>query len=67
VSLEVAISIASGRNWINQWKPLIDSLGPILGERPGRSFHPRDDLIISLSLHHTVGDHIGHEMWWTAL
>ncbi|HEY1921004.1 MAG TPA: hypothetical protein VGH27_35990 [Streptosporangiaceae bacterium] len=70
VSMDIAITAGPGRNWANIWKPLIDSFGPVLGDDPSRAFHPNDDRIISLGLHHQVSTAIGHDViiaaWWCA-
>jgi hypothetical protein len=52
VGLKIALSTGPGRNWAILWKPLIDAFGPVLGEDPTRPFHPHDDRIVSLGLHH---------------
>ena len=69
--LEIALTTGPGRNWANLWKPLIDAFGPVLGEDPTRPFHPHDDRIVSLGLHHTIDTGIAHEViinaWWTSL
>jgi hypothetical protein len=53
----------------NLWKPLIDSLGPILGEHPSRG--PHDDRIVDLGLHHHVEPDLGHgvtiHLWSTTV
>ena len=71
VGLTIALTTAPGRNWANLWKPLIDSFGPVLGEDPTRPFHPDDDRIVSLALHHTVDTATAHDViidaWWTCL
>jgi hypothetical protein len=40
----------------------------VLGEDPIRPSHPRDDRIVSLSLHHHITGGIGHDViidaWW---
>jgi hypothetical protein len=68
VAMTIAITTGPGRNWTNLWKPLIDSFGPVLGEDPARPFHPRDDRIVSLGLHHHVNDSLGYDViihaWW---
>jgi hypothetical protein len=68
VRLDITISTGPGRNWTALWKPLIDALGPILGET--RPFHPRDDRIVVLGLHHTLHTDLGHDValqiWWAA-
>jgi len=52
-------------------EPLIDAFGPVLGEDPTRPFHPHDDRIVSLALHHTIDTAIAHDViigaWWTSL
>ena len=69
--LAIALTTGPGRNWANLWKPLIDAFGPVLGEDPTRPFHPHDDRIVSLGLHHTIDAGIAHDMvidaWWTRL
>src|SRR5690348_15659528 len=69
--LTIALMTGPGRNWARLWKPLIDAFGPVLGEDPARPFHPHDDRIVSLGLHHTIDTGIGHDViidaWWTSL
>jgi hypothetical protein len=69
--LTIALTTGPGRNWANLWKPLIDAFGPVLGEDPTRPFHPHDDRIVSLGLHHTVDSGLAHDViidaWWTRL
>lgn len=71
VAMDIAVTTGPDRNWINIWKPLIDSFGPVLGEEPTRPFHPHDDRITSLGLHHHVDTAVGHdvivEAWWEAV
>jgi hypothetical protein len=71
VSLTVALTTGPGRNWASLWKPLIDAFGPVLGEDHTRPFHPHDDRIVSLGLHHTIDTGIAHDViidaWWTGL
>jgi len=71
VELNIALTTGPGRNWAALWKPLIDAFGPVLGEHPTLPFHPDDDRIVSLGLHHTVDTGIGHDViidaWWTRL
>lgn len=71
VAMEIAVTTGPGRNWANIWKLLIDAFGPVLGEDPGRPFHPRDDRITSLGLHHHIDTGIGHDVviegWWVNL
>jgi hypothetical protein len=69
--LTIALTTGPGRNWASLWKPLIDAFGPALGEDPTRPFHPHDDRIVSLGLHHTIDTGIAHDViidaWWTRL
>jgi len=41
------------------------------GRRPTGPFHPHDDRIVSLGLHHTMDIGIAHDViidaWWTRL
>jgi len=71
VGLTIALTTGLGRNWASLWKPLIDAFGPVLGEDPSRPFHPHDDRIVSLALHHTLDTTIAHaviiDAWWTSL
>ena len=71
VGLTIALTTGPGRNWASLWKPLIDAFGPVLGEDPARPFHPHDDRIVSLGLHHTIDTGIAHDViidaWWTHL
>jgi hypothetical protein len=71
VGLTIALTTGPGRNWASLWKPLIDAFGPVLGEGPTRPFHPHDDRIVSLDMHHTIDTGIAHDViidaWWTRL
>jgi hypothetical protein len=71
LGLDIALTTGPGRNWASLWKPLIDAFGPVLGEDPTRPFHPHDDRIVSLGLHHTIDTGIAHDViidaWWTRL
>ena len=71
VGLKIALTTGPGRNWASLWKPLIDAFGPVLGEDPTRPFHPHDDRVVSLALHHTIDTGIAHDViidaWWTRL
>lgn len=67
-SMDIAVTTGPGRNWANLWKPLIDSFGPVLGEDARRPFHPNDDRITELGLHHQVDAALGYDVmiraWW---
>ena len=71
VGLAIALTTGPGRNWASLWKPLIDSFGPVLGEDPTRPFHPHDDRIVSLALHHSIDPSTAHDVIidarWTRL
>ena len=52
VALHVSFTIGPTRNWLNLWKPTIDSLEAILGRStPDRPWHPQDGRITELTLH----------------
>jgi hypothetical protein len=69
--LTIALTTAPGRNWASLWRPVIDAFGPVLGEDPTRPFHPHDDRIVSLGLHHIIDTGIARDViidaWWTSL
>jgi hypothetical protein len=71
VGLTIALTTGSGRNWASLWKPLIEAFGPVLGEDPTRPFHPHNDRIVRLGLHHTIDTTIARDViidaWWTRL
>lgn len=72
VELALDISCGANRNWINLWKPLIDSLVPILGRQPHKSeFDIEDGRITSLALRRTVapaaGNSIAITVYWRPL
>ena len=71
VGLIIALTTGPGRTWAGLWKPLIDAFGPVLGEDAARPFHPRDDRIVRLDLHHIIDTGIGYDViihaWWTSL
>lgn len=55
VRLELAFVVGPSRNWLNLWKPTIDSLGSFLGhEHPFRAWNPRDGRITELGMHLAV-------------
>jgi hypothetical protein len=57
VELQLVWKCSSERNWISLWKPTIDAMGPVLGEK--RPFNPNDDSIVSLMLHLNTNNSIG--------
>ena len=67
---EIALTTGPGRNWASFWKRLIDAFGPCW-RSPTAPFHPHDDRIVSLGLHHTIDTSIAHDMIidasWTSL
>lgn len=71
VGMTIGITTGPGRNWTNVWKPLIEAFGPVLGEDLNRPFHPNDDRITCLGMHHDVDTAVGHDViiaaWWTTL
>jgi hypothetical protein len=65
VRLELAFVVgrSSGRNWLNLWKPTIDSLGSLLGhDHPFHVWNPRDGRITELGLHLSVDPALGHDV-----
>jgi hypothetical protein len=63
VRLELAFVVGPGRNWLNLWKPTIDSLDRLLGRaRPGRAWHPLDGRITELGMRLTVGPASRHDV-----
>jgi hypothetical protein len=63
VRLELAFVVGPGRNWLNLWKPTIDSLDPLLGRtRPGRAWHPLEGRITELGIHLTVDPAVRHDV-----
>jgi hypothetical protein len=70
-ALNIALTTGPGRNWASLAERLIDAFGPVLGEDPAWPFHPHDDRIVSLGLHHSIDTGIAHDViidaWWTSL
>jgi hypothetical protein len=63
VRLELAFVVGPGRNWLNLWKPTIDSLDPLLGRtRLDRAWHPLDGRITELGMHLTVDPAVRHDV-----
>jgi hypothetical protein len=57
-----AVTTGQGRVWTSLWKPLIDSLGPILGEHPTGRSTPTTTGSSTLALHHTVDPQLGFDV-----
>lgn len=63
IHLELAFVVGPSRNWLNLWKPTIDSLSPVLGNaHPYRPWHPLDGRITELGLHLAVDRTLGHDV-----
>lgn len=63
VRLELAFTVGPSRNWLNLWKPTIDSLGALLGhEQPFRPWNPRDGRITELGMHLHVDPALRYEV-----
>ncbi|MGV0041667.1 hypothetical protein [Mycobacterium colombiense] len=64
IKLELAFLVGPGRNWINLWKPTIDSLEPLLGRdsTETRPWHPSDGRITELGMHLTVDPALRHDV-----
>jgi hypothetical protein len=66
VALDLAFEVGPGRDWMDLWKPTIDSLDPLLGATtPGRAWHPRDGRIVELGLHCHVVPDLGSHVYVT--
>jgi len=63
IALQIAFVVGPRRNWLNLWKPTIDSLDPLLGRtREGRDWHPKDGRITELGLHLTHDPTLGNDV-----
>jgi hypothetical protein len=63
VRLELAFAVGPSRNWVNLWKPTIDSLGSLLGhDHPFREWNPRDGRITELGMHLSVDPALGYDV-----
>lgn len=52
VRMQLCFTVGPTRNWLNLWKPTIDSLGQILGHGPNAGpWSPLDGRIVDLGLH----------------
>lgn len=61
VKLELAFTVGPSRNWLNLWKPTIDSLGALLGhEHPFRPWNPRDGRITELGMRLDIDPSLRH-------
>lgn len=63
VKLELAFTAGPSRNWLNLWKPTIDSLGALLGhDQPFRPWNPRDGRITELGMHLHIDPSLRYEV-----
>jgi hypothetical protein len=63
VRLELAFTVGPSRNWLNLWKPTIDSLGALLGhDQPFRPWNPRDGRITELGMHLHIDPSLRYEV-----
>jgi hypothetical protein len=63
VKLELAFTVGPSRNWLNLWKPTIDSLGALLGhDQPFRPWNPRDGRITELGMHLHIDRSLRYEV-----
>lgn len=63
VSVELSFIVGPSRNWMNLWKPTIDSLGSLLGHTPGaEQWNPNDGRIVELALHCAVDPGAGNNV-----
>lgn len=64
VRLQIAFVVGPRRNWLNLWKPTIDSLDPLLGStHADRDWHPQDGRVVDLGLHVTVERALGNDVF----
>ena len=65
----VGVTRQSIKPQLASWEPVIGAFGPVLGDDPTRPFHPHDDRIVGLGLHHAIDTIVAHGMiidaWWT--
>jgi hypothetical protein len=63
VSLELSFIVGLTRNWMNLWKPTIDSLGSLLGHTAeAKEWNPNDGRIVELALHCAVDPGAGNNV-----
>ena len=63
LQLQLHFTIGASRNWLNLWQPVIDALGPILGQAPGAGpWSPLDGRIIDLGMHRHVDPGLGNDI-----
>jgi len=62
--IHISFTIGPSRNWINLWKPTIDSLVPLLGRDPhgATKWSPLDGRITDLALHLKVDRALGSKV-----
>lgn len=64
VKLHVGFRVGLQRNWMNLWKPTIDSLDRLLGRTcPDKEWHPLDGRITELGLHCQVEPKLGNTVY----
>jgi hypothetical protein len=62
VALQLSFAVGPTRNWVNLWKPTIDSLSPLLGSDSSHPWNPRDGRIVELGLHRRVEKSLGNDV-----
>ncbi len=63
VRLDLSFVVGPSRNWLNLWKPTIDSLGALLGnDHPFRPWNPRDGRVTELAMHRSVDPSLGYNV-----
>lgn len=63
IALQIAFTVSPKRNWMNLWKPTIDTLDALLGRtRTDRDWHPLDGRIVELGLHCTYDPGLGNNV-----
>jgi len=62
--MQISFTVGPSRNWINLWKPTIDSLVPLLGRDPhgATKWSPLDGRITDLALHLKVDQALGNKV-----
>jgi hypothetical protein len=72
VAVQVRLTSSRWRNWAALWRPVTDSLGPVLGLLdPDTPYRADDGRITDLAVHRRISDTLGHrvdvEIWWQPL